>query len=104
MDALKGKGGSADPRQLLAVQHVDDALDAEGAAARDLPGRPFSHRADHVSTARHRVSPQERDGALRIFGRDKSDEASLIGHVKRIEAEKLAGGDHLSALWDRLFL
>src|SRR5271166_1442694 len=69
----------ADPRQLLTVQHVDDAVDAKGAAARDLSGRTPGDLADHGSSARHRVPPQERDGQLRILWCHKGDETSLVG-------------------------
>jgi hypothetical protein len=94
---------SADPRQLLAVQHVDNALDTKGATTRDLPGRPSTHRADDGGGAGHRVPPQQRDGPGRILGRDKGDEASFISYVERIEAEKLAGRGDLGAHRDRLF-
>jgi cysteine desulfurase / selenocysteine lyase len=57
---------------LLTVQHVDDALDTEGAKTRDLPCRPTSHLADHDSGARHRVSPQQRDGPLASSGATKA--------------------------------
>jgi hypothetical protein len=89
---------------LLTVQHVDNALDAKGAAARDLTGRPFSHIADNGGGAGHRVPPQERDGAMPILGRNKRDKASLIGHVERIQAEQLAGRGHLRAHRGRLFV
>src|SRR5271166_2874996 len=56
---IRGAIGLADAGQLLAVQHVDRALDAKGPAGRDPADRAAGHRADHGGGIRHRVPPQQ---------------------------------------------
>jgi hypothetical protein len=78
---------SADPGQLLAVQHVDDAPDAKKSTTRDLAGGPASDFANYCSGIRHRMPLQDCDGASHLLGYDKGDKPSLIRHMQRIEAE-----------------
>ena len=89
---------SADPRQLLAGQPVDDAPAAEARCPSARSGA--RRRCTSPMIAASRPSGCARiaaSSALGVVGGADRDQLALVGDVERIEAEELAGGRHLAA-------
>ena len=87
------RGCLADPRQLLARQHVDDAPGAQQRSrSTTRPGcspvtRPMTARL----AARSGCARMAARTASAALGRHDRDELALVGDVQRIEAQQLAG-------------
>src|ERR1700722_6517156 len=76
-----GTSGSADPRQRVADQQVDDAGTAECRLELDNAGRLGRHSPDDVRVAPLRMRPQRRKRSLPVLRADNRHEASFTGHV-----------------------
>src|SRR5271166_6489313 len=85
---------SADSRQLIAGEHVDDALAAERCLHRYHAGRFARDLADDGCIAAGGLGPHRRQHPVRIGGRHDRDELSLVGEVERVEPEDLADATH----------
>ena len=87
---------SADPRQLLAGEHVDHPPAPDGADAGDHSlTRPDG--ADDRGAGGEREGGEDCERARRGIGRNEGDEPPLIGDIERIEAEQFAGGGDVLA-------
>src|ERR1017187_48767 len=85
---------SADPRQLVAGQHVDDAGGAERGVHGDESGMASDHFSDDSGFGAKRMAAH---GGERGFGRgyrDDGDELSLVGYIQRVQAQNFAGPAH----------
>src|SRR3990170_3437189 len=82
---------SADARQRVADQHVDDPRPAERRVEYDEALRLVADLADECRVGAERVRAQGREGGTGRLGGDDGDQPALAGDVERIDAENLAG-------------
>src|SRR5450756_2406422 len=85
----------ADPRQLLATQHVEHAHRSEEAADHDEPRLLEGHPADDAGVSADGVPAEDLHHAVGLVLGSEDDEATLVRHVHRVEAQDLAGAAHV---------
>src|SRR3954467_7341558 len=81
---------SADPRELLAGQHRQDALAPDERAHGDESGVLRYYSTHHCRVAPLRMRAQRREDARLVILRDRRHEAALAGDVQGVEAQHLA--------------
>src|ERR1017187_7050070 len=85
---------SADPRKLVAGQHVDDAGGAERRVHGDESGMAPDHFADDGGLGAQRMAAHGGEYGLGRGRRDDGDEFSFVGYIQRVQAENFAGSAH----------
>src|SRR5262249_58341229 len=90
----------ADPRKLLALQHVDDPTSAHAGPQHDESRRVVDDCADNTCVAALGMATHRGQDPLGIGLRYDRQHLALVGDVERIEAEqlthaadRLGGGD-----------
>src|SRR5450759_3089640 len=88
---------SANPRELVAGEHVDDSGGAEGGLHGNHGGMPAGHRADDGGVAAQRVVAHGVEHGADDLGGHDGDEFAFVGDIERVEAEEFAGAaDHFA--------
>ena len=95
---------SADARQLLARQAVDDAPAAERSDHLHEPALIGDGLADDRGVAAERMSLHRHKRGRSACGRDHCDQLALVGDIERIEAQEFAGCGHFGLDRDQPFV
>src|ERR1039458_2645279 len=85
---------SADPRQLVAGQHVDDAGGAEGRVHGDESRMALDHFSDDRGLRAERMPAHGGEYRFGRRRRDDGDQLPLVGYIKRVQAQNFAGPAH----------
>src|SRR5512143_3238393 len=95
---------SADARQLLAGEPVDNTLTSDpGRHAHEACG-VGDHRADHHGIATERMTTKHAKQTRGVFGRHDRDELALVGNVQGVEPQQFAGPENFRSYWNRSFV
>src|SRR3974377_1077889 len=86
---------SADTRQLLARQPVDNAFAADSRDHAHESRRVGSDFADQCGVAAKRMRPEDLQQTVGIGRWRDSDKLAFVGDVQSVEAEQLAGSENL---------
>src|SRR5664280_1048649 len=85
---------SADARQLLAGEPVDDALATDPGHHAHEERRVGDHFADHHGLAAERMAAKDAEQTRGVFCRRDCDKLALVGNVQGVETEQFAGPEH----------
>jgi len=103
--ASGGLAGLADPGERVADQQVNDPGAAERRPQPDHARLLFGHQSDGRRLLAQRVRAKRGDRAIGVGPRHHGDQASLAGHVHRVDPQQLAGaadlGPHRDVVLDR---
>src|SRR5688572_2106924 len=101
-----GSPGDAltDPRELLALQHVDDSAPADGRFQHNKARAVLHHLAYHAGLSAFTMPLHRRHDPLGVGSRDDRQQLALIGDVQRVQAKQLAHAAHGLADGDRGFV
>ena len=86
---FRGSALSADPRQRVPDEHVDDPAAAEGSVKEDKSRRFRLNLADDRGVDAKRMAAETRQCIVRRLGRHDGDELPLVRDVERIDPEDL---------------
>src|ERR671917_2981518 len=95
---------SADPRQRVADQKIDDPGAPESGLEQNQPRRIVGYPANHRRSGAQWMRLQRGHCGVRRVGIDDHHDPSLTGNVERVDAQQLAGPADLRAYRDGLFL
>src|SRR5665647_844458 len=95
---------SADTRQLLAGEPVDNTLAADPGRHAHEARRVGDHFADHRGIATEWMATKDAEQTCGICGRRDRDQLALVGHVQGVETEQLARPEHFRPDWNRGFV
>src|SRR4051794_17058663 len=84
---LDAAAALANPRQLLADQHVDDAATAKHGAHGDAPGFTLMDSPDNAGAFAKPMRPHRRERRTGLFGGNDRDDLAFVRKIKRIEPE-----------------
>src|SRR5581483_10395467 len=89
-----GGRGLANPRQLFACQHGDDAFSADERMHGHHARMIFNHLADDGRVPPQRVGAHHLQKVVSIVRLGYRDQFSLIGNIQRVEPQHLASAAH----------
>src|ERR1019366_5356245 len=84
LDRPGGLSYLANPRKLVAGEHIDDSGCAEGGLHRDHGGVLVGHGADDGGLAAKGVMAHGGEDGVGGVGRDDGDELALVGDIERV--------------------
>ena len=100
---LRSQSGqqSANPRKLLAGEHVHHAGATDARLHQDIAGMIGGNFADNGGRLAERVRVHRSKNAIGVSGRKNREEFTFVGNIERIETENFACSLHVFA--DRNF-